>query len=332
MALIGIAEAHGIAGSHIITSSIEHPAVLETCRYLASKGAAITSLPVGADGIVNPSAIITAIRPNTRIISIMTANNIIGTLQPIAEISTIAREYGIICHTDAVQAFGKIPLNVQALSIDMLSLSAHKLYGPKGVGALYIRKGVKLTPLIHGGGQEKGLRSATLNVSGIVGLGKAAVIAGEEMSQEAVRLVDLRNRIIATLTAKIPNAYLIGHPFRRLPGHIALGFFGREGEAIKLLLAMDEQGIAVSSGSACSSHYAADQPSHVLMAMGMDPVRARGSLRITLGRFNTADEVDFFLRLLPQTMDGLHSSNRIPLGKIINNQLMSGMKTIIRSS
>jgi len=290
--------------NHIITSSIEHPALLETCRHLEQRGVAVTRLLADSDGFVDPEDLRKELRPTTRLVSIMTANNVVGTLQPLNELARITREHGALFHTDAVQAAGKIPLNVDRQPIDLLSLSAHKLYGPKGVGALYVRKSVRLTPLTHGGGQEHGLRSATENVAGIVGLGHAAEIAKTEMSEEATRLVQLRDRIIDNLTATVPNAYPIGHRYRRLPGHICLGFAGQEGEAIKLLLALDEKGIAISSGSACSAHNAGE-PSHVLLAMGFDPLRARGSLRISLGRFNTAAEVDRFLEVLPSIASGL---------------------------
>ncbi len=304
LALIGVAETFDLRDCHIITSAIEHPAVLETCRYLARRGVEITYLPVSADGIVDPAALVRAVRPNTRLVSIMAANNVVGTLQPIAELGRIAHERGALFHTDAVQAVGKLPLDVQTQPIDLLSLSAHKLHGPQGVGALYVRAGVKLEPLVHGGGQERGLRSATENIVGIVGLGQAAEIAHNEMAQESVRLVALRDRIIETITATISNAYLIGHRYRRLPGHLCLGFAGQEGEAIKLLLALDEAGIAVSTGSACSAHHAAE-PSYILLAMGFDPIRARGSLRVTLGRFNTEAEVLRFLQVLPEVAASL---------------------------
>jgi cysteine desulfurase len=253
---------------------------------------------------VDPAALQSALRPETKLVSIMAANNVVGTVQPVSELARVAHGHGTLFHTDAVQAVGKIPLNVRETPIDLLSISAHKLHGPKGVGALYIRKGVKIEPLVHGGGQERGLRSATENVAGIVGLGCAAELARTEMSTENVRLVGLRERIIDTVKKTIPGVYLIGHPTQRLPGHICLGLAGLEGEAIKLLLAMDEAGIAVSSGSACSAHHAGE-PSHILVAMGFDPVRARGSLRITLGRFNTDEEVDRFLEILPKAVASL---------------------------
>jgi len=306
MALVGVASLYLPQDCHIITSSFEHPAILETCKYLERLGYAVSYLPVTPEGIVDPESLVQALRPKTRLVSIMAANNVVGTLQPIAELAQITKAHGALFHTDAVQAVGKIPLHVDALPIDFLSLSAHKLHGPKGIGALYIRQGVKIEPLVHGGGQERGIRSATENVAAIAGLGKAAEIAGAEMSAEASRLVQLRDRIIAEVSEKIPNAYLIGHRYKRLPGHICLGFAGQEGEAIHLMLALNEAGIAISTGSACSAHHAG-QPSYILTAMGFDPIRARGSLRITLGRFNTDAEVDTFLDVLPGLVGELHS-------------------------
>jgi len=298
MALVGVAEQYAPEDCHIVTSAIEHPAILETCKHLERRGYEVRYLPVTPDGLVQPADLQAALRPNTRLASVMTANNVVGTLQPVAELARLARQHGALFHTDAVQAVGKIPLWMDKLEVDLLSLSAHKLHGPKGVGALYVRSGVRLEPLIHGGGQERGLRSATENVAGIVGLGRAAELAQQEMLDEAVRLARLRQRLLEGIRQRIPNAYLIGHPVKRLPGHICLGLAGQEGEAIRLLLALDEAGIAVSSGSACSANHAG-QPSYILMAMGMDAVRGRGSLRITLGRFNTEAEVDRFLDVLP---------------------------------
>jgi cysteine desulfurase len=299
MALLGVIEGLGQRENHVITSAIEHPAILETTRYLETRGVEVTYLGVDGDGLVNPDDLRKALRPTTRLVSIMAANNVVGTLQPITELGRITREHGALFHTDAVQAVGKIPLNVKTQPIDLLSLSAHKLHGPKGVGALFVRDGVPLKPLVHGGGQERGLRSATENVVGLVGLGQAAEIARNEMSEEASYLVQLRDKLIDSITAMLPNAYLIGHRYRRLPGHVSLGLAGQEGEAVKLLLALDEAGIAISTGSACSANHGSE-PSYILRAMGFDLIRARGSLRITLGRFNTAAEVDRFLKVLPQ--------------------------------
>ena len=301
LALRGVVEALGMDGAHIITSAIEHPAVLETCRYLEHQGVSVTLLPVTNEGLVEPAALRAALRPSTVLVSIMAANNVVGTLQPLVELARITHEHGVLFHSDAVQAAGKIPLDVPSLPVDLLSLSAHKLHGPKGIGALYVRKGTPLCPIIHGGGQEQGLRSATENVLGIVGFGRAAEIARKEMSREAARLVNLRDYLLDGLLLRVPSAYLIGHLFRRLPGHLCVGFTGHEGEAIRLLLALDQAGIAVSSGSACSANHA-HEPSYILSAMGFDPIRARGSLRITLGRFNTGEEVERFLDLLPRVM------------------------------
>ena len=272
LAIRGCLMAKGLRGAHVITSSVEHPAVLACCRRLEQEGATLTLLPVDGDGIVHPDSLRQAIRPNTRLVSIMAANNVIGTLQPVAELANIAEEYGVLFHTDAVQAAGKLLMDVRRHPIHLLSLSAHKLNGPKGVGALFVRTGVKLSPFLEGGGQEAGLRSSTENVAGIVGLGQAAAIARAEMSEDAARLVKIRDHIIDSITELLPNAYLIGHRYQRLPGHVCLGFSGMEGEAIRLLLELDEQGIAVSSGSACSAHHAGE-PSHVLEALGFDAFR-----------------------------------------------------------
>jgi cysteine desulfurase len=304
LALTGVIEALGEAHPHLITSAIEHPAILEVCHYLEQRGVDITYLPVNGEGLVEPQALAQALRPTTRLVSIMTANNVVGTVQPILELGRIARAQGALFHTDAVQAVGKISLDMQSFPIDLLSLSAHKLHGPKGIGALYVRAGTPLKPVIHGGGQERGLRSATENVAGIVGLGQAAEIAQAEIASEASRLVGLRDRLIDGVTTTIPNAYLIGHRYRRLPGHLCLGLAGQEGEAIRLLLALDEAGIAISTGSACSASHASE-PSYILQAMGFDPIRARGSLRITLGRFNTEAEIDHFLDIFPRIVADL---------------------------
>jgi cysteine desulfurase len=304
LALTGIIAALREQENHVITSAIEHPAVLETCRSLERRGVDVTYLPCDSEGLIDPDELAGFFRPTTRLVSIMTANNVVGTVQPISELARVAHEHGVPFHTDAVQAAGRIPINVRTQPIDLLSLAAHKIHGPKGVGALFVRTGIPLAPIIHGGGQERGLRSATENMAGIAGLGCAAEIARAEMSKDAMRLVKLRDRVIELVTTTFPNAYLIGHRHRRLPGHICLGFAGLEGEAIRLLLSLDEAGIAISSGSACSAHHG-NQPSHVLQAMGFDPLRARGSLRITLGRFNTDADVEEFLRVLPEKIRDL---------------------------
>ena len=304
MALQGALLAAGLSGAHLVTSAIEHPAILACCRQLERLGATTTELPVSGEGLVDAADLEAAMRPQTRLVSVMAANNVTGVIQPIAELAEIAHRRGALFHTDAVQAVGKTPLDVRTQAIDMLSLSGHKLHGPKGVGALYVRDGIQLWPLLPGGGQEAGRRSGTENVPAIVGLGKAAELAAAERVDEAARLVRIRDHIIDSILAKFDNAYLIGHRWRRLPGHICLGFDGLEGEAIKLLLELDKQGIAISSGSACSAIHAG-QPSHVLAALGFDPLRARGSLRISLGRFNTMDEADRFLAVLPRAVASL---------------------------
>jgi cysteine desulfurase len=303
LALLGAVRAIG-GPSHLIASAIEHAAVLETCHFLECSGTAVTILPVTGDGLVDPGSLQSALRDQTRLVSIMTANNVVGTLQPVAELAQITAQHGCLFHTDAVQAVGKIPIDVKKLGVDLLALSAHKLHGPKGVGALYVRRGVCLDPIVFGGGQERGLRSATENVAGIVGLGAAAALAREEMVTESARLASWRERILQDLRGSVPHACLIGHPEKRLPGHLCLGFAGQEGEMLKLVQALDASGVAVSAGSACSSaHVGAAETT--LVAMGFDGTRARGLLRVTLGRFNTDDEVERFLHVLPQAVGSL---------------------------
>ncbi len=310
MAVQGVLLAAGVSSSHVVVSAVEHPAILACCRQLERLGATTTELPVSSEGLVDPANLEAAMRPQTRLVSVMAANNVTGTIQPIAELAEIAHRRGAIFHTDAVQAVGKTPFDMRTQAIDLLSLSGHKLHGPKGVGALYIRDGVELWPLLPGGGQEQGRRSGTENVAAIVGLGKAAELAAAERADEAARLVGIRDHIIESILAKIDSAYLIGHRWRRLPGHLCLGFDGLEGEAIKLLLELDKQGIAISSGSACSAIHAG-QPSHVLAALGFDPLKARGSLRISLGRFNTMDEANRFLKVLPRAVASLRPIRRL---------------------
>jgi cysteine desulfurase len=320
LALLGAAKALPQGRNHFITSTIEHPAVLATFRHLEETGIAVSYLPVTAEGLVEPAALKAALRPETQLVSVMTANNVLGIIQPVTELAEIAHAHGALFHTDAVQATGKIPLDMRTSKIDLLSLSAHKLYGPKGVGALYVREGVRLRPFLFGGGQERGLRSATENVAGIVGLGIAAEIAGKEMAADAVRIVALRDKLIDGAAARIPNAYLIGHRYKRLPGHACLGFSGQEGEAIKLLLALDDAGYAVSTGSACSASHAAE-PSYILTALGFDSIRARGSIRITLGRFNTESDIDCFLDALVREAATLR-----PITSLHANTTYSGAK------
>ena len=294
------------AGDHLIVSAFEHPAVIETAKYLERRGVEVTYLEVPKNGVLTADTVAAALRSHTTLVSVMTANNVIGTIQPIHEIAELVHRHGAVFHTDAVQGAGKVPIDVTRTPIDLLSLSAHKLHGPKGVGALYVRSGVRLRPLILGGGQERGLRSATENVPGLVGFGRAAYIARGEMGTETARLVGLREKLHDGIEASIPNAYFIGDRYRRLPGHLCLGFAGQEGEAVKLLLKLDEMGIAVSSGSACSANHAGE-PSYALTAMGLDPIRARGSLRLTMGRGTTEDDVDHFLEVLAPTVQSLQT-------------------------
>jgi cysteine desulfurase len=296
LALIGAVRESGKTG-HVVTSAVEHAAILETCKFLASGGTKVTHLPVDGGGIVRTDSLLRALQGNVTIVSIMAANNVVGTLQPIEELAHLTKLHGVLFHTDAVQAGGKIPLDVKRLNVDLLSLSAHKLHGPKGIGALYVHKGVKLSPIVFGGGQELGLRSATENVAGIVGFGMAAEIARQELEEEASRLARFREQIASEILGTLPGAYLFGHATERLPGHLSFGFRGKEREVGRLLSALDQAGIAVSAGSACSAHHAG-APSSVLLAMGYDEESARGLIRVSLGRFNTQAEVDLFLRAL----------------------------------
>jgi cysteine desulfurase len=289
LALKGIAYRNQAKGKHILTTSIEHPAVLETCRKLQKEGFEVTYLPVTGEGLVDPAVLESAIRPDTILISVMHANNEVGTIQPLQEIGRLAAERDIYFHTDAVQSVGKISTDVKALGVDLLSLSAHKLYGPKGTGALYIRKGTRLESIIQGGGHERALRSGTENIAGIVGLGRAADLAGEIMAAEARRLTELRDRLAKLVLEKVKDAWINGSMAKRLPGNLNFAFKYVEGES--LLLFLDSRGIAVSTGSACSSHKL--EPSHVLLALGLKPEDCHGSLRITMGRSNTEEDADY---------------------------------------
>jgi len=284
-------------GKRIIASAIEHPAVLDTCRALEKQGYEVTYVPVNKDGIVSVEDVRNAIRDDTILITIMHANNEIGMIQPIAEIGEIARERGIVFHTDAVQTVGKIPVDVCRLGVDLLTVSSHKLYGPKGVGALYVRKGTGIAPVLNGGGHEKGIRSGTENVPGIVGFGKAAEIAAAEMDSDAAKMRKLRDKLVEG-ALKIENSWLNGSRENRLPSNVNLGFKFVEGEA--LVLELDCNGICASTGSACSSKSL--EPSHVLRALGLPPEYCHGSLRMTLGRQNTEEEIDYVLDVLPKVV------------------------------
>jgi len=301
LAIIGVARANAIRGKHIITSAIEHHAVLDTCKALEKEGFRVTYLPVDAYGQISLADLEAAITDDTILISIMHVNNEVGTIQPIAEIGRIARERGVLFHTDAVQSLGKIPVDVKAQNIDLLSGSGHKIYGPKGTGFLYMRKGVRLKNLVHGGGQERKKRSGTENLPGIVGLGVAAELAAAEMETEMKRLAALRDRLIKGLQEKIPHVRLNGHPTERIATNANLSFEYVEGES--LLLSLDLKGIAASSGSACTS--GSLEPSHVLTAMGLCHELAHGSVRFTLGKDNTEEDIDYVLEVMPPIVERL---------------------------
>jgi cysteine desulfurase len=293
LAIKGVAESYREKGNHIITCVTEHKAVLDTCKVLEKRGFHVSYLPVDRNGTVNISRVRESITEKTILISIMAANNEIGTIEPVKEIGQLAREKGVLFHTDATQAVGKIPLNVEEMGIDLLSLTAHKMYGPKGIGALYVRAAkprVRLTPMIDGGGHERGMRSGTLNVPGIVGLGKTCEIASKDMAAEAARLTSLRERLKKRLVDQLEEIYVNGHPTERLPGNMNISFAYVEGES--LLMALKD--IAVSTGSACTS--ASLEPSHVLRAIGVEEDLAHTSIRFGLGRFNNEEEVDYVVR------------------------------------
>jgi cysteine desulfurase len=286
LAMKGIAEAYRGKGNHIITATTEHKAVLDSCHHLEQSGFRVTYLSVQTNGLIDLAALERALDDQTILVTIMAANNETGTLQPIAEIGKLCRQRGVIFHTDAAQAAGKIPLNVDEQNIDLLSISAHKLYGPKGVGLLYVRNGVKLSPIIDGGGHERGMRSGTLNVPGIVGLGRASEICQQEMPQESARTAALRDRLRDRLLASLDGVAINGSSERRLPGNLNISFAGIEGE--ELLTALDS--IAVSSGAACTSAHI--EPSYVLKALGLSDELAQASVRFGIGRFNTEAEID----------------------------------------
>jgi len=302
-AISGVAWANQKRGNHIITSSIEHHAVLNICKFLERRGFEVTYLPVDNHGLVSPDDVKKAVRKDTILISIMHANNEIGTIEPVEEIGKIAKEEGIYFHTDGVQTFGHIPIDVNMLNVDLLSASAHKLYGPKGVGCLYIRKGVRIVPFLYGGAQENKRRASTENVAGIVGFGKAAELAIKEMEEEGNRLIPLRDRLIKEILEKISFTRLNGHPTKRLPGNVNVCIEFVEGES--MILQLDINGICASSGSACTSSII--EPSHVLLAIGIPPAVAQGSLRFTLGRDNTTEDIDYLLEILPTVVERLRA-------------------------
>ncbi|MGE5473640.1 MAG: cysteine desulfurase NifS [Ignavibacteriales bacterium] len=300
-AIKGVAYANKSKGNHIITSCIEHHAVLNTCKFLENDGFEVTYLPVDSEGLISIEDLKRAIKPETILVSIMFANNEIGTIQPIKEIGEITREKGIYFHTDAVQAIGNVRIDVQDMKIDLLSLSAHKFYGPKGIGALYIKKNVKISSFIQGGGQERGRRASTENVAGIVGLGKAIEIASNNVENYNAKLLKLRKMLIDGIIGTVPFVRINGHPEKRLPGNANFSFQFIEGES--LLLMLDMKGIAGSSGSACSS--GSLDPSHVLLGIGLTHEIAHGSLRLTLGECNTEEDINYVLQTIPPIVERL---------------------------
>lgn len=307
LAIKGIAYRNSGKGKHIITSTIEHPAILNTCAYLEKEGFDVTYVPADSDGIIDMDELKKAIRDDTILISVMHANNEIGTIQPISDISKLAKEKSIYLHTDAVQSFGKIAVNVDELGVDMLSMSSHKIYGPKGVGALYVRKGTLLQALAHGGSHERSMRAGTENISGIVGFAKAVALADERLVDDEKHMTQLRDSLIGKVMDSIDDVELSGHPTNRLPNNVNLRFSFIEGES--MLLFLDMKGIAISTGSACSSKSL--EPSHVLTAIGLRPEDSHGSLRITLGKDNTQEEVDYVVDALVEVVGRLRAMSPI---------------------
>ncbi|MFC1789768.1 cysteine desulfurase family protein [Patescibacteria group bacterium] len=295
LALKGIAFANKNKGRHIIISSIEHPCIMESVTWLEKQGFKITKLKVDKYGLVNPKDVKKTIKKDTILVSIIHASHEIGTVQPIVDIGKICKNKGVYFHTDAAQSFGKIPINVNKMNLDLLTASSHKMYGPKGAACLYIRKGTKIEPILHGGGQESGIRPSTVNVAAIVGFAKACEISKKEMTKEGKKNMKLRNKLIKGVLSKIPNSYLNGHPLKRLPNNVNFRFDFIEGESI--VTKLDLLDIAVSTGSACSSVKL--EPSHVLLAIGLKPEQTHGSLRISLGRWTKEREIDHFLKVLP---------------------------------
>jgi cysteine desulfurase len=303
--LKGVAAAKEDQGRHLVTSGIEHAAILDTCTYLEHQGFDVTYVPVDKRGVVDPEAVREALTEHTILVSIMHANNEIGTLQPVAEIAQLARDRGILVHTDAVQSFGKMPLSVEALGVDFLSFSGHKCYAPKGIGGWYARQPATLPPLIHGGHQERGMRSGTENVAYITALGRACTIADRDMPVEAERLQTLQQRLEHGIMEQIPSARIQGADAPRLPNTTNVAFAGAEGET--LLMSLDLQGVAVSTGSACSS--GSLEPSHVLQAMDLAEELLHGALRFSMGRSTTSEDIDYVLQILPDIVKHAHVFN-----------------------
>lgn len=304
LAIQGAAKARVKKGKHLITSAIEHHAVLDTFKYLAKNGYELTVLPVDEEGLVRVEDVRNAIRPDTILVSIMHANNEIGSIQPVEEIGKITREKDILFHVDAVQSLGKVPIDVRAMNVDLLTISSHKIYGPKGVGALYIRKGVRISPIVFGGSQERKIRSGTENAPGIIGFGKACELAGQRMEEETAQMTRLRDKLIKGIFDRIDKVKLNGPSGeKRLANNVNVSINFIEGES--LLLSLDMIGIAASSGSACTS--GSLDPSHVLLAMGLSHEVAHGSLRLSLGRQNTEEDIDYVLEELPKIVDRLRA-------------------------
>lgn len=301
-ALKGFAFANRHKGNHIIVSAIEHECIMNTCLLLMTLGFRISYLPVDGTGIVRTEILPELITSETILISVMHVNNELGTIQPLSEIGSIARKHQVTFHSDACQSFGKIPLDPSGDNLSMISLNSHKIYGPKGVGALFIRKGTQIEPLLHGGGQERGLRSTTENIPGIAGFVKAATIIHEKQSEEMSRISMMKAKLISALQSFPGNCYFNGDPERNVPGIINFSLSGWEGEAIRILLLLDEAGISVSAGSACSNNHGEHAGSHVLRAIGRNPVEARGAIRVSTGRFNNMADIDNFIQILEQTI------------------------------
>jgi len=301
LALKGITFANRKKGKHIIISSIEHPCIMESAKWLEVQGFEITRLPVNKYGFINPDDVRKAIRKDTILVSIIHASNEIGTIQPIKEIGKICKEKRVYFHTDAVQSFGKIPIDVNKMNINLLSASSHKMYGPKGAACLFIREGTRIEPILHGGGQESGLRSSTVNVPAIVGFAEACKICKREMKKEAQRQIKLRDKLIKGVLRGIKRAYLNGHPQKRLPNNTNFWFEFIEGES--MVIQLDLLRVAASTGSACSSLKL--EPSHILLAIGLKPEQAHGSLRLSLGRWTTEKEINYVLKILPEVIKKL---------------------------
>lgn len=301
LALKGVAFANKGKGKHVIISPIEHPCIMESARWLETQGFEITKLPVDRYGLVNPDDVKNAIRKDTILVSVIFVSHEIGTVEPVGEIGKICREKGVYFHTDATQGFGKIPIDVNKMNIDLLTANSHKIYGPKGAGCLFVRKGTRIEPILHGGGHESGLRSSTVNLPSIVGFARACEIYQKEGAKEAKRLVRLREGLIEKVLKSISGAHLNGHPKNRLPGSASFWFEFVEGESI--IIQLDLSGVAASTGSACSS--ASLEPSHVLIAIGLKHEQAHGSLRITLGRWTSEKEIKYLLKILPGIIESL---------------------------